>query len=291
MTTSVAGLHVPLVTPFAADGGVDLDALGRLAARVLTDGADGLVALGTTGEAVALTLAEQDAVVDCCAAACAARGALLTVGVGGSDTATAAREIAHHGARDGVHAIMSVVPPYVRPAQAGLIEHFRRLADASPVPLLVYDIVARTGVRFSPGALLELHALEPRVIGAKLTVPALDGDALALLADAPDSFAVLAGEDPLILPLLALGARGAIAAAAHCATGRFAALVRAGLAGEMETARALHAELLPLVRALYAEPNPVVIKGVLARGGEIATAAVRLPNVPATDAAVAAVPA
>jgi 4-hydroxy-tetrahydrodipicolinate synthase len=286
MHAPIAGLHIPLVTPFDAAGDVDLAALRRLAEHLLDAGADGLVALGTTGEAASLDGAEQDAVVGCCAEVCAERGAPLTVGVGGSDTATAARAVAHHGSRAGVTAIMGVVPPYVLPAPEGIAAHFRRLAEVSPVPLIVYDIPSRTGVRFGSEALLELHASEPRIAGVKLSVSALDGDALALLADAPDGFAVLSGDDAQILPAIALGASGAIAAAAHCATERFAALVRSARAGEAAEARLHHETLLPLVRAIYAEPNPAVVKGLLHRQGLIAAPDLRLPNVPATDAAV-----
>ncbi|MBB4663084.1 dihydrodipicolinate synthase family protein [Conexibacter arvalis] len=288
MTAPIAGLHVPLVTPFDPDGRVDLAALRRLAERCLADGAEGLVALGTTGEAFALGAAEQEAVVACCAEICAERGAALTVGVGGSDTAGVARAAARHGGRAGVTAIMSSVPPYVRPSRAGIAAHFRALAEASPVPLIAYEHPPRTGVRFGADALLELHAAEPRVVGVKLSVPVLDGDALALLAGAPSGFGVLAGEDALMLAALVHGAVGAIAAAANCATDRFAALVRTASTGELAEARRVHDTLLPLVRALYAEPSPSVVKGLLHRRGEIATPAVRLPLVPASAGAVEA---
>jgi len=343
MTAPIAGLHVPLVTPFDHDGAVDLDALRRLAARVLDDGADGLVALGTTAEAVALRELERAAVVDCCAAVCAERDLPLTVGVGAGDTAVAAREVARAGGRDGVSAVMAVVPPYTRPSQAGIAAHFRALADASPLPLLVYDNPPRTGVRLTSETLLRLAVAEPRIAGVKLSVPVVDGDVLELLAGAPEGFAVLTGEDALILPMVACGAAGAIAAAAHCATPRFAALTRAaqaaggagagaagagagsgaagagggaagagggaaagagggaagagggaagagggaaGAGAAVAEARAHHAALLPLVRALFAEPNPTVVKGVLARTGELPSAAVRLPHVPASTVAV-----
>jgi 4-hydroxy-tetrahydrodipicolinate synthase len=315
--TPVAGLHVPLVTPFAPDGDVDLGALRRLAARVLDDGADGLVALGTTGESTVLNAAEQDAVVDCCAEVCSERGAPLTVGVAGGDTATVAREVARLGGRDGVAAVLSVVPPYLRPARAGVVAHYRALAAASPVPLLAYDNPPRVGVHLGTEALLELHDAEPRIVGVKLSVPALDGDALALLAGAPESFAVLCGEDALILAMLAHGAAGAISAAANCATARFAALVRAGRAGALgdvaedafgagraparpasalgdggeampgpAAARRHHDALLPFVRALGAESGPSIVKGVLHRRGALPTPSLRLPNVAASEAAV-----
>lgn len=284
MTPTLAGLHVPLVTPFDAAGRVDLDALERLAHHCLDGGAAGLVALGTTAEAPTLTAAEADAVVLRCAAVCTARGVPLTVGAGGNDTAAAVRAVAARGAQGGVDAILSVVPPYSRPSEEGVVAHFERVAAASAVPLYLYEVPHRTGIRLSAAALLRLAAV-PGIAGMKLAVPAVDAEALALLAGAPPSFAVLAGEDALILPLAAAGAHGAIAASAHCETARFAALLAAVGAGDLSAARAGAAALLPLVQALFAEPNPAVIKALLHRDGLIATPDVRLPLLPASPGA------
>ncbi|MDO8188787.1 4-hydroxy-tetrahydrodipicolinate synthase [Conexibacter sp. JD483] len=282
----IEGLHVPLVTPFDRAGAVDLAALERLAGRVLDGGADGLVALGTTAEAATLTRAEHDAIVDRCAGVCAERGVPLTVGAGGNDTAAAVAEVARRGSQRGVAALLSVVPPYTRPSLAGVRAHFAALAAASPVPLLVYDVPARTGIRLPAADQLALAQELPAIAGVKLAVPALDDDALDLLERAPASYAVLCGEDRLMLPMTAAGGRGAITASAHVATERFAALLAAARAGELDAARAASRALAPLVRALFAEPNPVVIKALLAAEGAIESAAVRLPLTPATAAAV-----
>lgn len=288
MTSPTTGLQIPLVTPFDAAGRVDLQALEALAHHLLDAGADGLVALGTTAEAPTLSAAEQDAVVDCCIAVCTARGAALTVGAGGNDTAAVAREAARRGEQEGIAALLSVVPPYSRPSRAGVLAHFEQVAAAGPLPLLVYEIPQRTGIRLGAEGLLSLHAAAPSVVGVKLSLPALDDDALELLALAPPSFAVMTGEDQLIFSAGAAGARGAITAAAHCATARFAALLAALERGELVAARDGARELRPLVRALYAEPNPAVIKAVLHARGLIATADVRLPLVRASAGAVAA---
>ncbi|HEY4278223.1 MAG TPA: dihydrodipicolinate synthase family protein [Conexibacter sp.] len=288
MPQPIRGLHVPLVTPFTSSGRVDLVALERLAHHCLDEGAAGLVALGTTGEPATLTDAERDAVVDCCAAVCAARGALLTVAAGGNDTARAEVELDRRSQRKGVGAILSVVPPYSRPARAGIVAHFERLARASAVPLLVYEVPQRTGTRLGGKAMLALHAAHPRIAGVKLAPTALDADTAELVAAAPEGFAVLCGEDSLIQPLCASGAAGAIAASAHCATSRFAALIELAQAGEIAVARREAASLVPLARSLFAEPNPSVIKGVLHRRGLIATPDVRLPHVAASAVAVSA---
>lgn len=286
MSHLLSGLHVPLITPLAPDGSVDLEALERLAVGALDDGAAGLVALGTTGEPATLDAPERDAIVKLSAAICRDRGAWLTVGCGGNDTAAAAREAERRGAQPGVDALLSVVPPYTRPSTGGVLAHFAAVADASPVPLVVYEHPGRSGIRLGGEALLRLHEACPSVIGVKLAVPALDADAFALLAQAPSSFAVLAGDDHLIFGVTMAGGAGAICAAAHCATRRFADLLAAVDAGDVIGARAHDRALRPLVAGLFAEPNPAVIKGVLQAQGRIATADVRLPLMPASDGAV-----
>jgi len=272
----LSGLHVPLVTPFDADGAVDLAALERLAEEVLGDGADGLVALATTAEASALDERERDAVLAVCARVAADRGAPLMVGAGTNDTRTT---IARHEALaevEGVTASLAVVPYYVRPSEAAIVEHFQAVAARSPVPIVVYNIPYRTGRGLGAPALLELAGTDG-IVGLKQAVNALDADTLQLLACAPAEFAVLCGDDAFILPLLLMGARGAIAASAHLCTERFAALIAAAAEGRLDEARE-HAEaLLQLVLALFAEPSPAVLKAMLHEAGRIATPAMRMP--------------
>ena len=265
----LSGLYPPLVTPFDANGSVDLDALERLAFELIDGGAAGLVALGSTAEPFALSEVESSAVVEVVARVCAAAGAELVVGAGDVDTrATIARHEALAGV-PGVTASLAVVPYYMRPAPAGVVAHFEAVAARSPVPVLVYNIPYRTGVRLSADTLLELAAIDG-VAGMKQSAGAIDEDAVRVMAERPDGFAVLCGDDALIQPLVAMGGDGAIAASAHVATERFARLAAEGSAREA-------AALLPLVRALFAEPNPAVIKAVLHRQGRIATPDLRLP--------------
>ena len=267
-----SGVFVPLVTPFDADGAVDLAALTGLARGVLADGAAGLVALGTTGEPAGLSDGEREAVVEVVAGVCREHGAPLVVGAGPAA---------------GADALLSVVPPFVRPGEAGVIAHFTALAAASPIPLIVYHVPYRTGQSLSIGALRELAALDG-VAGVKLAVGGIDTATIELMADPPPGFAVLGGEDAVISPLLALGAAGGILASAHVATGEFAGLVSAWRDGDVGRARALGHRLAGLSIALFAEPNPAVIKGVLHAQGRIATPAVRLPLLPAAPASVRA---
>ncbi|WP_371496448.1 dihydrodipicolinate synthase family protein [Kitasatospora sp. NBC_00374] len=279
------GIHIPLVTPFAADGSVALDALESLAHRLLDAGAAGLVALGTTGEPATLGAAEKQSVIAVVGGVCRARGAVLTVGAGSADTAGTVEALA---ALDGVaDAALVTVPAFVRPGEAGVLAHFTHLAEHSPVPLVVYHIPYRTGQALGAAALRRIGEL-PGVAGLKLATGAVDGDAVELLADLPPGFAVLAGDDLVVSPLLALGAAGGILASAHLATERFVALEQAWRAGDVSAARALGHRLAGLSKAAFAEPNPAVVKGVLHARGLIPTPDVRLPLLPAGGETVAA---
>ncbi|MGW7448111.1 dihydrodipicolinate synthase family protein [Kitasatospora sp. NPDC054795] len=284
------GIHVPLITPFAADGSVALDALEKLAHEVLDAGAAGLVALGTTGEPAALTAEERDAVVDVAAAACATRGAQLTVGASGGDTRAVGEALAALGARVPRAAALVTTPSFVRAGEAGTVAHFRALAASSPLPLIVYHIPYRTGQQLSTAALRELAAIEG-VVGVKYATGGLDRTAAELLAEAPAGFAFLTGEDAFLSPMLALGAAGGILASAHLATARFVELAEAWQAGDVARARALGHRLTGLALSAFTAPNPSVTKGVLHAQGRIPTPDVRLPLLPAgrseVDAALA----
>ncbi|MBF6078074.1 4-hydroxy-tetrahydrodipicolinate synthase [Nocardia beijingensis] len=279
---TLAGLFVPLVSPFTADGALAADALERLAHEVLDDGATGLVALGTTGEPATLTAAERAEVIAVCARVCRERDAPLIVGAGSNSTAASVEAMA--GLAPGSTAALTVVPYYTRPSEAGVLAHFRALVAASPVPLIVYHIPYRTGLALSVDTLLALADL-PGVIGLKHAVGAVDDATVALMAARPDDFAVLAGDDLFAAPLLALGASGAIAASAAVRTSSFAAMVEAWRSGPIGVARSLGHRLAVLSAALFTEPNPAVIKAVLAAQGRIPSPAVRLPLLPASEAA------
>jgi 4-hydroxy-tetrahydrodipicolinate synthase len=279
------GLLAPVVTPFAPDGSVDLDALERLGGELLDAGATGLIALSTTGEPSALDASERDAVVAAAARVCADRGADLIVGAGTNDTRETIRR--HEALADvpGVSASLAVVPYYVRPSEAGIVAHFAAVAERSPVPLITYNVPYRTGRGLGAAALLEVAAID-NVAGVKQAVGALDADTLAVLAGKPEGFAVLGGDDAYLFPTMLMGGEGAIAAAAHLCTERFVAMLAAGAGGDVAAGRP-HAEaLLPLVGALFAEPNPAVIKALLHDEGRIPTPDVRLPLVNASPAAL-----
>lgn len=281
------GVFVPLVTPFDESGAVDLGALERLGRDVLASGAAGLVALATTGEPTSLDQAERDAVVEVCARVCGEAGALLIVGAGTNDTRST---LARHAALadvPGVSASLAVVPYYVRPSEAAIVRHFEVVAERSPVPLIVYNIPYRTGRGLGAAALLELADTE-NVAGVKQAVGGIDADSLTVLAGAADRFAVLGGDDPFLFPLVLMGATGAIAASSHLCTRRFVEMIECGLEERLADGRR-HAEaLLPVVRALFAEPSPAVIKAALHAEGRIPTPSVRMPLAEASATAARA---
>jgi len=279
------GVYVAVVTPFGRDGSVDLGALEGLVHGDLDAGAAGVVALGTTGESAALEKDEKQAVIDVCAKVCAERSAQLIVGAGTNNTAASVAAVEALKGTPALVAALSVVPYYVRPSEAGIVEHMKAVAAASPVPVVVYNIPYRTGRALGSASLLELAAV-PNIAGVKQAVGSIDLDTLEVLAGAPPGFAMLGGDDAYLFPTVLMGGAGTIAASANIATERFVAMIECGLAGKLEEGRAASETLLPLVKRLFAEPNPSVIKGVLHAQGKIPTPSLRLPMTPASTAGV-----
>ena len=296
MTFRPSGILVPLVTPFTDTGDVSGADLERLAHTVIDDGAAGLVALGTTAEAAALSPRERRDVVRICAVVCRDRNVPLIVGTGTNDTVGTGRALEALGAGGGVlgagggvlgagggvTAALVVVPYYTRPSEAGVVAHFEYLAERSPAPLVLYNVPYRTGQRLGWDAIVRLSE-HPRIVGIKQAVGAIDTDTARVVTECADGFSVLAGEDTLISPLLAMGASGAIAATANVCTAEFVELFRLWQVGQVEQARELGNRLVGPAAALMGPPNPVGIKAVLHAYGRIATPNVRLPLLPVED--------
>ncbi|MFM0609171.1 4-hydroxy-tetrahydrodipicolinate synthase [Paraburkholderia sediminicola] len=283
-----SGIWVPLITPFA-DGEVDHAALRALVRRYADAGIAGLVALGTTGEPAALDAAEQDAVLATILdeAQAVARGAVdaqalpVLVGVSGNHTASMRERIGQLNSLP-IAGVLMAAPYYIRPSQAGIVGHFTALADASDKPVVLYDIPYRTGVRLELDTLLTLAA-HPRIQAVKDCAGSLD-TTLALIRDG--RLQVLTGEDINIFNTLCLGGSGAIAASAHVRPERFVALYRALSAGRLDEGRRMFHALVPLIQALFAEPNPAPVKAMLAAQGLICDE-LRMPMTRAGDALVA----
>ena len=248
---NLRGVYIPIITPFSGDGSVATDALERLCHEYLDAGAAGIVALGTTGESTALDPDEKHAVIATCSTVCADRSAPLIVGAGTNSTRTTRQAVKELAGTPALVATLTVVPYYVRPSEAGIVAHFKAVAEVSPVPLVVYNIPARTGRNLSAQNLHEL-ARTPNFAGVKQAPAGLDDDTLELLrlTNSVDGFSVLGGTDTFLFPLVLLGGAGTICASAHVCTERFVAMIECGLAGKVDEGRA-HAEaLLPVSQAL-----------------------------------------
>lgn len=272
-----SGIWVPIVTPFAADGSIDLGGLAALVRHLVDAGIHGLVACGTTGEAAMLSDEEQALVLRTVCSA--ARDAPVLMGVSGVSPNEVAAQCARWRA-ERIAGFLVPPPSYVRPTQRGIVDFYRRVAAAAaPHALLVYDIPYRTGVAIELATLRDLADI-PGIAGVK----DCGGDprkTQALIADG--RLAVLAGEDHQIFTTLCQGGAGAIAASAHLHPAQFVALYDAVLANRLQDARRLHHGLAPLVQALFAEPNPGPVKAVLAGMGIIG-AGLRAPMTPPGDA-------
>ncbi|GAA4079913.1 dihydrodipicolinate synthase family protein [Actinomadura miaoliensis] len=269
---TLCGLHVPVVTPFTAAGRVDAGSLERLARRCLDAGAEGLVALATTGEGGLLDEGERRQVLEVCRAVTIEYGAILTVGAGTMGTEESIAQARERAAM--ADALLVVVPYYLRPTDEGVIDHFAAVGKAVDVPLIAYDIPYRTGKRLELDSLLRLLDLEC-VAGVKHCPGAIGHDTLRLLA-ARTGKAVLCGDDAYVHPMMLLGAAGAVTASACLVPDAYAAL-----AGDLTPGcgrnTELHDALLPLVDALFSEPSPSVLKAVLAETGVIEHPHVRAP--------------
>ncbi|MEV6778595.1 4-hydroxy-tetrahydrodipicolinate synthase [Streptomyces syringium] len=261
MPTSPFGRTVcAMVTPFAPDGGLDLDGAQRLADHLVTrGGCDGLVLNGTTGESPTTSAAEKTALVTAVAEAVGDR-ARITAGVGSADTRQTV-ELARAAEAAGAHGVLVVTPYYSRPPQEDVAEHFRTVADAVGVPVMLYDIPARTGTRIEPDTMLRL-AEHPRVAGVKDCANDLLGSAKVIAAT---GLAYYAGSEELNLPLRAVGGTGYVSTVANVAGPVLAAALDAFDLGRTAEATALHQRALPLIELMMAAglPGTVTAKALL----------------------------
>jgi 4-hydroxy-tetrahydrodipicolinate synthase len=272
----LSGTGVALVTPFHKNGAVDFDALTRLVNHILKGKCEYLVVLGTTGESVTLSTDEKRAVVDCVLAVNRNRVPLV-LGLGGNDTAGLVRKL-ETSDFTGISALLSVSPYYNKPTQKGLIQHYTKLAKASPLPMLLYNVPARTGSNLHQETVLRLANDIPSIIGIKEASGSME-QAMDIIRQRPDGFLVISGDDALTLPLLAAGADGVISVVANAFPREFSEMVRQALKSNFKKARELHYDLLPIVPMLFEEGNPAGVKCALKMLG-ICDEHLRLPLVP-----------
>lgn len=275
MSASLRGAMTALITPFDDRGTVDEAALGALVDWQVAEGIHGLVPVGSTGEAVTLTLPERERVVRITVDHVAGRIPVIA-GAGSNDTAVAvATSLAL--AKAGATHLLHVSPMYNKPPQRGILAHFRAIADASPVPIVVYNVPGRTGSNVLAETTLAL-AEHPNVCAVKEASGNL-AQIDEIIRHRPEGFAVLSGDDGLTLAVVIAGGDGVISVISNAVPRACAALVHSALRGDVAAAREMHRQLAPLVGAAFVESNPLPIKAALAMMGR-ARNVLRLPLVP-----------
>ena len=272
------GTGVALVTPFKQDFSVDTEALVRIVGHVIDNGADFLVVLGTTSEAPTLTADEKNLVISTILKANNGRLPVL-LGMGGNNTQAVVEAIK---AQDfaGIQGILSVVPYYNKPNQRGMRAHFETIADACPVPVVVYNVPGRVGVNLQAATCVEL-AKHPNIIAVKEASGNLQ-QIMEILRDKPADFDVLSGDDGITQPLMALGATGVISVAANAYTAPFSRMMHAMKDGRTDEAVHLHYAMLRMNQLIFADGNPAGIKCLMSHMGPCENV-LRLPLVTVSD--------
>jgi len=278
MSRSFAGAGVALVTPFLAEGAVDEAALRKLVKRQVAAGIDVLVPCGTTGEAVTLSDAEQQRVVAITLEESGGRPVLA--GAGSNDTKTAIEKSKAMAAL-GAHGVLSVGPYYNKPTPEGFVRHFTAIADASPVPVVVYNVPGRTGSNIDARTQRKL-ADHPNITGVKEASGSL-AQMMEILRDRPAGFEVLSGDDAFTLAMMAHGAEGVISVVANQVPGPMHDLVAAAARGDFAGALRIHNRFLELMNLNFVESNPIPVKSGLALLG-LCGEHFRLPMCPPKDA-------
>ena len=268
------GCGTALVTPFKGNR-VDFDALENLIDWQLDSGVDAIVALGTTGEPATISDSERNAIIECAADRCLHR-APLVVGTGSNDTRRAVAQSVE-ARRLGAEALLVVTPYYNRASRAGLIAHYNAVADSVDIPVIMYNVPARTGVNLEAGIVAEL-AKHPNLCAVKEASGSLR-QMTDLARACGDGVAVYCGNDDQIPAAMALGARGAISVAANIIPGTISDMVSDWLRGEPKKCLNAQMEALPLIRCLFDEVNPIPVKAALAMMGKIENT-LRLPLCP-----------
>jgi 4-hydroxy-tetrahydrodipicolinate synthase len=279
MRTPWTGVGTALVTPFTKSGDVDEAGVKRLARRQIDAGVHFLVPCGTTGETPTLSAAERRRVVELVVEA--ANGQVpVMAGAGGYDT----REVVH-AAREmhqaGANGLLSVTPYYNKPTPEGLFQHFSAVADATELPIVLYNVPGRTGCNMEAPTVARLATI-PHIVGVKEASGNIQQMAEILRA-VPASFQVLSGDDAITIPLMAIGGRGIISVASNSVPAEMAQMVEAAERGDYQAARALHQRLLPLLLVNFVESNPGPVKFSMAAMG-LCEEVFRLPMVPPRQA-------
>lgn len=271
-----------MVTPFTADGALDTEGLATLASHLVDSGNDGLVINGTTGEAPTTSDEEKVRALQVVLEAVGNRAKVIA-GVGTNDTAHTV-ELAQQAAAAGAHALLIVTPYYNKPPQAGLLHHFRTAADATDLPVMLYDIPGRSAAEIATPTLIEL-AEHPRILAVKDAKGDLAASSRVLSAT---DLLYYSGDDAMNLPLMSVGGTGFVSVVGHFVAPELVAMRKAFIAGDLEAAQQLHYQSLAVTDAVFVTQAAMTVKAVLARQG-LPGGPVRAPLVAATDEQVAGV--
>lgn len=272
------GTGVALITPFNEDYSVDYQSLRNIVDFTLQNGADFLVALGTTSEAPTLNAQEKGDVVKTIIETVAGRCPIL-LGMGGNNTMALVESIKNQSF-SGIDGILSVVPYYNKPNQRGMISHFSAVADASPVPVVLYNVPGRVGVNLQAATTVEL-AQHQNIVAVKEASGNLQ-QIMEILRDKPSDFTVLSGDDGITQPMMALGAKGVISVAANGYPEPFCMMVKKMLEGNVKDALELHYKVLKMNGLIFADGNPAGIKALMSHRG-LCKNVLRLPLVPTSE--------
>lgn len=268
-----------MVTPFKKDLTIDVPALKRLTEHLLDNGTDYLVVMGTTGESATLDKEDKKLVLETVLATCGGRKPVV-LGVGGNNTF----ELCHQLDRmetTGLSAILSVSPYYNKPTQNGMFEHYKALSEHSKLPIILYNVPARTGSNILADTILRIAFDCRNVVGVKEASGNLE-QIMTIIKDKPKDFLVISGDDVIALPLISAGAAGVISVVGNAFPKEFSSMVHHAMANEMNDARALHYRLLEITQLLFVEGNPAGVKEVLSHL-DICDNYLRLPLTPVSQ--------
>jgi 4-hydroxy-tetrahydrodipicolinate synthase len=277
--TTFTGCGTALVTPFCADQSLDKETLRKLVRRQIQAGINFLVPCGTTGESPTLTHAEHLRVVEITIEEAKGKVPVLA-GAGGYNTAEVV-ELSKELSQMGADGILSVTPYYNKPTQEGLVQHFKAIAKAVPLPIVVYSIQGRTGVNVEPATLKRLAEID-NIVGVKEASGNISQMA-TVLDYLPERFSVFSGDDAITIPVIALGGRGVISVVANEIPAEFSKLTKLALAGDFAGARAIQRQWFALMEVNFCEVNPGPVKAAMALMG-LLEPVLRLPMVPPSDA-------
>ena len=257
---TLKGTGVALVTPFTSNLAIDFNALERLVSHCIEGGVEYLVVMGTTGENAVLSPEEKQAVLKAVVEANSGRVPIV-YGIGGNNTSAVVQSLENDDL-SGVDAILSVSPYYNKPTQEGIYQHFKKISEHSPLPVVLYNVPGRTGSNVSAETTLRIAHDFKNVVAVKEASGDLE-QVMAIIKDRPEGFLVLSGEDNLTLPIIAAGGDGVISVSGQAFPAVFTEMIRQSLAGDFSKARSLHYRLFTVTQLLFAEGNPGGVKAAL----------------------------